>query len=253
MKSNKGHIWKLGMFVTVGLLLFTAVIYIIGKQKNLFGDNFRLQATFSTVSGLEVGNNVRFSGINVGTVDNIMLMSDTSVLVQMVIQQRVQPFLKTDAIATIGSEGLMGDKVLIIAPGDSSKISVKGNAMIASHNPIEMEQIMNSVKVSAENAEIITGELAEFVYKLNNGNGTLSKLIGDDNMANTLNRTMQNLENSAEGLNENMEAAKSNFLLRPYFKKKEKEKQDKIEAAKKKERIRKPKTLIDSLLKQPHE
>jgi phospholipid/cholesterol/gamma-HCH transport system substrate-binding protein len=234
MKNNKGHLWKLGMFVTIGILLFAAVIYIIGKQRNLFGNNFRLQATFSTVSGLEVGNNVRFSGINVGTIDNIMLISDTSVLVQMVIQKHVQSFLKTDAVATIGSEGLMGDKVLIIAPGDSSNTSVKGNAMLASHNPIEMEQIMNSIKVSAENAEIITGELAEFTFKLNNGNGTLSKLIGDDQMANTLNRTMQNLENSAEGLNENMEAAKSNFLLRGYFKKKEKEKQDKIDAAKKK-------------------
>lgn len=234
MKSDKGHIWKLGMFVTIGLLLFAAAIYIIGKQKNMFGNNFRLQAIFSTVSGLEVGNNVRFSGINVGTIDNIMLLSDTSVQVQMVIQKHVQPFIKTDAVATIGSEGLMGDKVLIIAPGDSSKTSVKENATLASHTPIEMEQIMNSVKVSAENAEIITEELAQFVYKLNNGNGTLSRLIGDDQMANSLNRTMKNLEGSAKGLNENMEAAKSNFLLRGYYKKQEKLKQDKIDAAKKK-------------------
>ena len=71
MNKDSGFTWKLGMFVVIGLVLFTGTIYFVGKQKNLFGSTFKLKAQFKTVSGLKEGNNVRFSGINVGTVDGI--------------------------------------------------------------------------------------------------------------------------------------------------------------------------------------
>ena len=113
-----------------GLLLFIVGIYVIGKQKNLFGSNFRLQSQFKTVSGLKVGNNVRFSGINIGTVDEIRLLKDTSVLVVLVLKKEVQQFIKADATASIGSDGLMGDKVLTISPGNDVSGIVKEGALI---------------------------------------------------------------------------------------------------------------------------
>src|SRR5829696_9072630 len=92
MKRESGYRWKLGMFVIIGLLLFVVTIYLVGKQKNLFGSTLHLHAQFRSVSGLKEGNNIRFSGINVGTVDGIELMSDTSVMVDMVIRKEVQQF-----------------------------------------------------------------------------------------------------------------------------------------------------------------
>src|SRR5436190_23630798 len=79
MKNETGYRWKLGMFVSVALVLFAAAIYFIGKQKNMFGDTFRLQAVFKNVNGLKEGNNIRLSGINIGTIDNISILTDTSV------------------------------------------------------------------------------------------------------------------------------------------------------------------------------
>src|SRR5688572_2992893 len=105
MKKESGHTWKLGTFVVIGLILFVVTIYFVGKQKNLFGSTFRLKSEFKTVSGLEVGNNVRFSGINVGTVDEIELLTDTSVMVELLIKKEIQQFIKTDAKASIGSDG----------------------------------------------------------------------------------------------------------------------------------------------------
>ncbi|MNF96416.1 mce related protein [compost metagenome] len=75
MEKQSGYTWKLGMFVTIGLLLFILAVYFIGKQKNLFGSTFNITSEFKTVSGLEVGNNVRFSGINIGTVEEIANLS----------------------------------------------------------------------------------------------------------------------------------------------------------------------------------
>lgn len=229
MKKESESSWKLGMFVLIGLVAFTATIYFVGKQKNLFGSTFQLNSHFKNVSGLEVGNNVLFSGINIGTVSEIQLITDTSVVVRLLIEKDVQKFIKKDAIASIGSDGLMGDKVLVISPGTNSKTKVKDNDNIASINPIEMDEIMRSLKTSIDNASIITDELAQFTYKMNNGNGALNKLITDEKFANSLTKTLTNLQTGSKGLSENMEAAKHNFLLKGYFNKKKKAEEKKLE------------------------
>ena len=234
MEKQSGYTWKLGMFVTIGLLLFIMAIYFIGKQKNLFGSTFNITSQFKSVSGLEVGNNVRFSGINIGTVEEIRLVNDSSVVVSMVIKDDVRKFIKTDARASIGSDGLMGDKVLTISPGVKSQTIVENGGAIPSVNGIEMQDLMKSVKKSVDNAAVITDELAIFSHSMNNGNGALARLVRDDKMASSVSNTLSNLETGTKGFSENMEAAKSNFLLKGYFKKKEKEKEKKKEELKEK-------------------
>src|SRR5678810_634728 len=154
MRRESGFTWKLGIFVILGLVLFVSTIYFVGKHKNIFGNTFHLKALFKTVSGLKVGNNVRFSGINIGNVNEVELLTDTSVMVDLVIRKKYQQFIKTDARASIGTDGLMGDKVLTITSGASqdnfAKRSVKNNDLIASKNAIEMEDVMSSMKTSVD-------------------------------------------------------------------------------------------------------
>ena len=264
MKKESGYQWKLGMFVVIGLVLFVGTIYFVGKQKNLFGSTFELYSKFNSVSGLEVGNNVRLSGINVGTVDDIDFLTDTTVVIKMIIKDEVRKYIKKDAIASISSDGLMGDKVLVISAGKTSNVVVENNDYITSKKAIEMDDLMVSVKKSVDNAAVITSELAQFSYSMNNGNGALSKLISDEQFGNSIKNTILNLENSTtefkrftvnmnngkgalsklvtdermgkvidssltnvktatKGLNEVIEAAKNNFLLRGFFKKKKKQ------------------------------
>lgn len=242
MSKEYTYTWKLGMFVSIGLLLFVLTIYFVGKQQNLFGDTFKLKSQFKNVSGLEVGNNVRFSGITIGTIEEIILTNDSTVLVTMVIEGDIQKFIKKDAKAAIGSEGLMGDKVLTIIPGTHSSKVVEDNAIIGSIASIEMDDLMKSVKTSVDNAGIITEELAVFSHNMNHGDGLLSTLIKDKKTAASLEKTIKNIQSASKGLDENMDAAKENFLLRGYFRRKEKEeekareaKQDSIQEIKEKE------------------
>ena len=188
---NKG---KLGMFVVVGILLFIVTIYVIGINRNLFGSNFVLNSQFKNVSGLKVGSNVRLSGITIGSVSKIEFISDSLVLVKLLIKDKLQQFIKVDAVASIGSDGLVGDKVLIIEPGSNSKSIVTDNGMIASNSTIEIEDVMKSVKKSAENAEIITHQLARFSLSMNDSNGLLSKLMIDKKFANSIDKTFKNIE-----------------------------------------------------------
>lgn len=270
MNKESGYQWKLGMFVIIGLVLFVTTIYFVGKQKNLFGATFELNSKFNSVNGLEVGNNVRFSGINIGTVEEIEFLTDTSVVIKLVIKEEVRKYIKKDAIASISSDGLMGDKVLTISSGKDSNVIVEDNDNIASKQAIEMDDLMVSVKKSVDNAGVITAQLAQFSYSMNNGNGALSKLVSDEEFGNSIKNMVTNLENSSnefekftvkmnngkgalskfvsdekmgrmidstltnvkkgtEGLNEVIEAAKHNFLLRGYFNKKKRAEDKKLD------------------------
>ena len=272
MNKESGYQWKLGMFVIIGLILFVGTIYFVGKQKNLFGSTFELYSKFNSVNGLEVGNNVRLSGINIGTVDEITFLTDTSVVIKLVIKDEVRKYIKKDAIASINSDGLMGDKVLTISSGKNSTVIVENSNYIASKQSIEMDDLMVSVKKSVDNAGIITAQLAQFSYSMNNGNGALSRLVSDEEFGNSIKIMVTNLENSStefkkftvnmnngkgalsklvsdermgkvidssltnvksatKGLNEVIEAAKNNFLLKGYFNKKKKAEAKKLEDA----------------------
>ena len=213
---------RLGLFIAGGLALFVLAIFIIGKQKNLFNPVFKLTATFYNVSGLQVGNNIRFSGINVGTVDHITIINDSTVRVDMLVKKDVKKFIKSDSEVAIGSEGLIGDRLLIITQGSTDSPLAKEGQELSSTEPVETDAIMASLEVTAVNAEIISQQLAEIMSKINSGKGTIGRLIQDSTIAENLSQTMVNIKQSSKGLEENMEAAKHNFLLRGYFTKKEK-------------------------------
>jgi phospholipid/cholesterol/gamma-HCH transport system substrate-binding protein len=227
MPKEKNYKWKLGFFAVAALVLAVCAIYYIGKQKNKFGSVVHISAFFNSVSGLKIGSNVRLGGIDVGTVDGINLVTDTTVEVQMIIQKKVQKFIKKDAKASIGSEGLMGDKVIVIAPGTRGQPVVSEGDSLPTLHPIETDAIMASLKTSADNAAIITTNLADISDRISHGKGALGKLLRDTVLSSNISATMKNLKKSSEGLSENMEAAKHNFLLRGFFKKKEKEKEKK--------------------------
>lgn len=191
---------RLGLFVLAGIALFVLTIFIIGKQKNLFNPVFKLTTTFYNVSGLQVGNNIRFSGINVGTVDNIRIINDSSVMVEMLIRKEVHQFIKSDCEVAIGSEGLIGDRLLIISQGSSDAPLAKEGQALASGEPVEMEDIVASFQVSAKHTEVVTQQLAEVMLKVNSGRGTLGRLIHDTIIAEDINQTIVNFKHSSNGL-----------------------------------------------------
>jgi phospholipid/cholesterol/gamma-HCH transport system substrate-binding protein len=233
---------RLGLFVLAGIIIFVLAIFLIGRQKNLFDPVFRLSTAFYNVSGLQVGNNVRFSGIDVGTVERIILINDSTVKVDMIIKKSVQQFIKSDGEAPIGSEGIVGDRIIVITQGSSEAGSVKDKEYIFSVEPVETDAIITSLAITAVNFEMISGELAEIMFNINQGNGTLGRLIQDSTIAENINRTIINLRKSSKGLDENMNSAKSNFLLKGYFNRKAKQAQkEKLDSIRMSEEEKEPK------------
>lgn len=222
---NNTYKIKLGIFVSIGIIILFVIIFFIGSNQKLFSSKFKVNTHFRNVSGLNVGGQVRFLGIPVGTIENIEIINDSTVNVMAMMDNDIKKFIKNDSKASIVSEGVIGDKILVISQGSQKAAEIKDGSSIKSVEPLEFDAILSSVKVTAENAEIITDELATMLIGVNNGQGTLGKLLNDDSVAKDMEKTMENLRKGSKGLEQNMEAAKSNFLLRGYFKKKEKEKE----------------------------
>lgn len=200
MNKTGNYLWKLGVFVIIGIVLFVVTIYFIGATKNLFGDSIRLKSNFTDVNGLKVGNNVRFSGINVGTVKSLLFVTDTTVVVEFMIKKEVQQYIKSDATTSIGTDGLMGDKIVNILPGNPINPMVKENDYIQSRKAIEITDLTKSLKTSLEFTQTTTQQLAAFSNTLNNKNGVIYKLLSDQKLVGSLSKTSANLEASSTEL-----------------------------------------------------
>ena len=222
MQKDKGQKVKLGIFVSIGVTLFTVGIYFMGKRQQLFGSTFHITGVFNDINGLKVGNNILFLGINVGIVDDIEQISDTTVRVGMLIDRGSQRFIKTNAIASVGSEGLMGNKVLIITHGTTSQKSLGDDEIIKTSQPVSIDDILVKLEVTSSNAASITDDLAIIMNNIRTGRGTIGKLISDTAFADNVDDAIDNIKQGAGGFKQNMRAAQSNFLLRKFFKKKKK-------------------------------
>lgn len=195
MKTSIEQKVKIGIFTVVGILLFVIGIFLIGSKKNMFGDTYMIYGTFRNVGGLEVGNNIRFAGINVGTVEDIRIIADTLIRVDMLMQNQVKPFLKVDALASIGSDGLMGDKLITISSGSANEAKLlKGGARIMTANPVDFDKVIGQFTNVATNAEIVMTELAGMAVQIRKGDGTISKLLYTDDLSRSLEGTASNAE-----------------------------------------------------------
>ncbi len=223
MKKTTGNNLRLGLFVTVTVILFIVGIYYIGDRQQLFSHTFHVSGVFKNIDGLQVGSNVRYSGINVGVVGSIQQTTDSSVRVDMLINEGTRKFIKTDACAIIGSDGLMGNKIISLIPGISSAKTICNHDEVKTIRPISMDDIMLKVKTTADNAADISADLAVIMDNITQGKGTIGKLFMDSSFATNLDKTLINIKQGSGGFKRNMDAASHNFLLRGFLKKKHKD------------------------------
>ena len=200
MQKNKSNSIKLGVFVSVGLLLFIIGIYFIGKKQQLFNTTFKISGIFKDISGLQVGNNVRFSGITVGVIESIEMIADTAVRIDFSIDEKARRFIKKDAKAIIGSDGLMGNKIINILPGTASTAAIENKDFIETTVPISIDDIMVNLKKTSISASEITQNLSAITGNIKNGEGAMGKLFMDDDFANHLHQTISNAADITEDL-----------------------------------------------------
>ena len=205
MEKTASEKIKLGLFVISGLTLFILVVYFIGNKQKMFGRTDHLTAVFSNVNGLQLGNNVRYSGINIGTVRGIEMINDTTINVNMIIDKSIFPHIKKNALASIGSDGLVGSMVINIAPGKGNQPHIEAGDVIQSSERVRTDDLLNTLSVTNKNAALLTVDLLKITKEITEGKGTLGTLVNDTLMASDLKNTMNYLKMTSKGTTETVE------------------------------------------------
>lgn len=194
MKKETSNTLKVGIFVVTGLALFIVAIYLIGQNQNMFKKTFTISANFNNVSGLMQGNNVRYSGINIGTVKDITMVNDSTITVEMNIDEKMVVHIKKDAIATIGTDGLVGNMIVNIIPGQGTADVVSSGDVIQTYTKIGTADMLNTLSVTNENAALLTAKLLKVADAMSDEKGTLGMLINDTIVASNLKQTVTQLK-----------------------------------------------------------
>ncbi len=183
-----------GIFIFFGLVIFLGGILVLGGQRKTFEKTIGLNAIFNDVGGLQKGNNIWFSGVKVGTVKKLKIVSQSRVEVEMRLEQKAEDFIYKDAKAKIGSDGLIGNRIIIIYGGTQGGPTIKSGDTLKTDLPFNSAEMMNTLQESNKNLSAITTDFKTVSKRLAEGEGTVGKLLTDDDMAKQLAATAATLQ-----------------------------------------------------------
>lgn len=200
MKATTTNNIRLGIFIMIGTVALIAALYLIGSNRNIFSNTIKISSQFYNVNGLIPGNNVRYAGIDIGTVEKIKIENDSSVTVYMIIEKSNSTYIKKNSIASVGTDGLMGNKLININPGSGSALNIEEGDVLISLRPIENDEMIRTLNTTNQNLEAITEDLKNFTSRLNKSRGIL-KLIEDSVSADNIRQTLAVIREAAVNAN----------------------------------------------------
>lgn len=194
--ANKNNI-RLGLFIVLASALLISGIYFVGTRKNLFGSSFLVSTVFKNAGGLQPGNNVRYSGINVGTVSDISIISDSSIRLDLKLVDRVRPYIRKNAVASLSVDGIVGSAIVNISPGQGEAPSIEPGDILQAENLRGTTDLIATLGNTNDNISLFVRDLLEISGKVKNGPGTMNDLLQDTSISNGLSATIKNLEETS--------------------------------------------------------
>mgnify|MGYP006323190911 CR=1 FL=1 len=192
-----------GLFVIIGVLLFLVGILTIGSMKKIFGSSVHVTSIFDDVNGLKAGNNVWYSGVKIGTVKSIRFMDGSQVEVVLNIEEKSQEFVRKDAKAKVGTDGLIGNKIIVIYGGSQKVASIEDGDKLAVEKIESTEEMISVLSENNKNLLGITSAFKTISQNIVDGKGTVGMLLNDDRIYNDVDQTLNALKkasNNAQAL-----------------------------------------------------
>ena len=186
-----------GLWVLAGLIIFVVGIMTIGGMRKSFVSKITAKATFDDVNGLKVGNNIWFSGVKVGTIKDIFFVGNSQVEVLLNIEEKSQQYIRKDAVVKISSDGLIGNKIVVIEGGTPNSESIQDGDVLRVKKEDSQQDIMNTLQANNKNILAITEDFKEISGKIRKGEGSVGKLLADDQLYQNLEVTMASLQRAA--------------------------------------------------------
>ncbi len=206
--AKKRSALQLGIFIFIGIAILVLTIFLIGDKKSLFSSTFEVNAYFKDIQGLRSGATVRFSGIDVGRVSNVKIVNDNSgkVQVTMSLVEDIKRFIKTDTQASIETEGLVGNKVVVLQIGSENGEPVGNKGTIQSKEPLGFSAIIEQTKGVMEYTKEMTKNLSEIIGRVNRGEGSIGKLLADEQLYNDATQLTKRADQSLQSITEEVQS-----------------------------------------------
>lgn len=196
MKNRQNKAFRVGLFIFAALMILVLTIYFIGSKDNLFTTKTNVTSSFQDIRGVVVGNNVRFSGINVGTVKSIELTSDSSVILTLAISNKYAKHIYKNSIVEISQDGIMGSKLLNISSGTEDSGPIEEGDQLSAKYGIDLENMLGEARdVMAQASDAVTS-LKSIANKIDTGEGDIGRLINDNTLTSQLAITTQRLNST---------------------------------------------------------
>jgi phospholipid/cholesterol/gamma-HCH transport system substrate-binding protein len=187
-----------GIFVFLAIVILVAGIFTLAGQQKRLISTITVSAIFDDVAGLKTGNNVWFSGVKIGTIKSIRLHGDSQVEVIMNIEEKVQQFIRKNAVARISSESFIGNKNIVIDGGTQAEASIQDGDRITAVNPLNTDDLMETLQKNNKNLVDITNDFKELSGKIVQGEGTIGAILTDSVLANNLRDMVANLQRTSQ-------------------------------------------------------
>ena len=191
---------KLGIFVLTGVLLFIIALFYIGRENTIFNKTFTISAVFKNIEGLKEGDKVWLSGVKIGTVQHVQIVSEGQVIVAMSLRDKQNEFIKKNATAFIGSDGLVGNKIVVIRPGNAPAI-VQDMDTINTFSPTDTQELINIAKDVGANTRSLTDDIKLITARINKGVGLIGELLNDGPLSHELREAVTSLKSAGENTN----------------------------------------------------
>lgn len=192
---------KLGIFVVAGIFFLILMLYMIGKNENLFGAKIAVKAHFYNTQGLMPGNNIRYSGIEVGTVKSVSIINDTTIEVVLLIKEKMRQYIRQSAIVSIGTDGLMGNKLINITPSGKPAPFIKEGDILESRKPLDMDEMLRVFNDTNNDIAIVADNLKKSIQRINNSTA-LWNLLSDESVPENLKSSMVQVRKASVGIND---------------------------------------------------
>jgi len=193
-ESPNRRVVSVGFFVIIGILVFLGGILMVGNLHETFKNKMEVVALFDDVNGLQKGNNVWFSGVKIGTVSNLHFYGKSQVEVLIKIDTKTQQYIRQDAMVKISSDGIIGNKILIIYGGTSTSPEIQEGDTLGVEKTFSTEDMINTLQENNKNVLAITNDFKVISKSLVAGEGTIGKLLKDDDVYANINAATASLK-----------------------------------------------------------
>jgi phospholipid/cholesterol/gamma-HCH transport system substrate-binding protein len=197
MRDDNKKTVIVGIFVLIGIIILIAGVMTLGSQQKTFVKSYRVTTVFDDIAGLQTGNNVWFSGVKIGTVRKINFYGNSQVEIEMNLDATTKDFIHKNSKATISSDGLIGNKIIVIYGGTADAGSIAAGDQLESVMPLDTDKMMETLQENNINLVSITNDLKVLTHKISEGEGIVGALLTDSLLAQNFRGLMGDLSQTA--------------------------------------------------------